>query len=158
VILDHHPSFGPGHSREISLSSGVKNLRDMRAIGYFRSDEQPTLPDPHDFVDPSWDPAERDAVIDWLRKGEIAITWCGTAMCRFDCAVDPDAPGVARLRASVPDEDVGRLARIVFSREFMGANCLSDGTFIWPEGFPHYLEVHAVRPPEAFVKHVLSRR
>lgn len=37
-----------------------------------------------------------------------------------------------------------------------GAVCLSDGVWIWPEGYAHYVEKHAVRPPEGFVKYVLE--
>ncbi len=33
---------------------------------------------------------------------------------------------------------------------------LSDGTYVWPEGLPHYLVEHAVRPPDRFVTHVLE--
>ncbi len=39
---------------------------------------------------------------------------------------------------------------------YNGTRCLSDGHFIWPEGFAHYLEAHAVRPPDEFVQHVLN--
>lgn len=157
MILDHHPAFGPHHDRSVSLKAGVRKVCDLRAIGYWRSPEEPFLPDPRAFVDPSWDANERAAVIVYLRAGEVAVTWCGSAMCRFDCGVDPSSAAVAELKTAVPDADVGRLARIVFAKEFMGGNDLTDGTFIWPEGFAHYLEKHAVRPPEAFVKHVLSR-
>lgn len=37
-----------------------------------------------------------------------------------------------------------------------GSRCLEDGTYVWPEGFAHYLEVHAVRPPHEFVRHALN--
>lgn len=36
-----------------------------------------------------------------------------------------------------------------------GSTCLSDGVFVWPAGFAHYVEVHAVRPPPEFVAHAL---
>lgn len=32
----------------------------------------------------------------------------------------------------------------------------SDGTYVWPEGFAHYIEKHGVRPPAEFVHHVLG--
>lgn len=32
---------------------------------------------------------------------------------------------------------------------------LSDGYFVWPDGFAHYIAEHGVRPPERFVRHVL---
>lgn len=35
-----------------------------------------------------------------------------------------------------------------------GSAELTDGTFVWPEGLAHYLEVHGVRLPERFVTHI----
>lgn len=31
-----------------------------------------------------------------------------------------------------------------------------DGTWLWPSGFSHYVEVHQVKPPQEFIDHVLS--
>jgi hypothetical protein len=39
-----------------------------------------------------------------------------------------------------------------------GSAELTDGRFIWPEGFAHYVEAHGVRPPDLFVDHVLAHR
>jgi hypothetical protein len=39
--------------------------------------------------------------------------------------------------------------------EVLGSTCLSDGKFIFPEKFEHYLLAHKVRPPQAFIDHVL---
>lgn len=33
----------------------------------------------------------------------------------------------------------------------------SDGTYVWPEGFAHYLTEHGVKPPEKFVRHCTGR-
>lgn len=30
----------------------------------------------------------------------------------------------------------------------------TDGVYVWPEGFAHYLTDHAVRPPDDFIAHV----
>ncbi len=38
----------------------------------------------------------------------------------------------------------------------MGCGSLTDGTWVWPEGYAHYLDRHSVRPPEAFLVHVLA--
>jgi hypothetical protein len=40
--------------------------------------------------------------------------------------------------------------RLVGSREF------TDGTWVWPEGLVHYLDVHQVRPPDDFVAWVFA--
>lgn len=37
-----------------------------------------------------------------------------------------------------------------------GVSCLSDGIYIWPEGFGHYLRAHHVKPPKEFIEHVLK--
>lgn len=36
-----------------------------------------------------------------------------------------------------------------------GSADLSDGVFLWPEGFAHYVEKHSVKPPPEFIAHVL---
>lgn len=40
--------------------------------------------------------------------------------------------------------------------ERVGSTTRTDGVYAWPEGLAHYLEAHALRPPPAFVDHVLS--
>lgn len=40
-------------------------------VGYWRSTAFPYLPDPNDYIDPGWDPAERDAVVRHLYAGGI---------------------------------------------------------------------------------------
>lgn len=37
-----------------------------------------------------------------------------------------------------------------------GSLDLSDGIFVWPQGFAHYVEEHHVRPPQALIDHILS--
>lgn len=32
----------------------------------------------------------------------------------------------------------------------------SDGTFVWPEGYAHYLEEHKIVPPDHFLQHILK--
>lgn len=38
-----------------------------------------------------------------------------------------------------------------------GALELSDGVYVWPEGFSRHLRELEVGPPEVFVRHVLAR-
>jgi hypothetical protein len=33
---------------------------------------------------------------------------------------------------------------------------LTDGVYVWPDGLVHYVRDHAVKPPQAFVDHVLA--
>lgn len=36
-----------------------------------------------------------------------------------------------------------------------GSQDLTDGVYVWPRGFAHYVEEHLVRPPQEFIDHVL---
>ena len=38
-----------------------------------------------------------------------------------------------------------------------GSTCLSDGSFVWPEGLSHYVKVHDVRMPDEFMSHIINR-
>lgn len=102
-------------------------------VGYWRDPNDPSTaayPDPHDWVDPNWDPKERAAVARYLRRGEESMVYPGETWCRFRCGID-DAK--------------------------MGTRDLTDGQWVWPEGFAHYVEKHHVRPPDSFVEHVRRR-
>jgi hypothetical protein len=35
-----------------------------------------------------------------------------------------------------------------------GDSDLSDGDYLWPSGFAHYLEAHDVKPPKVFLEHI----
>ena len=60
MILDRYPGLpDPDLLRDNSV--GPK-LYDLRAIGYWANDKHPHLPNPNDFVDPSWNANERDTV------------------------------------------------------------------------------------------------
>jgi hypothetical protein len=145
MIIDHYPDLP---SRKLKPG--------LRAIGYWRDriacdimngrvapDAQwiPEalnhpglewyLPDPYDFVDATWDANERSRVVAYVQSGKERRSWRGLALCRFRCKLAEQAPKI------------------------MGYRCLSDGSYMWPEGFAHYLEAHHVRPPEEFVRHVL---
>lgn len=37
-----------------------------------------------------------------------------------------------------------------------GSTCLTDGVYVWPEGFAHYVEEHDVKPPQDFIDHVFA--
>lgn len=99
----------------------------MRKVGFWIWDS-----DPEKLVDPGWDPAERAKVIAYLRAGETLEAWLGYAYCRMGCFG-------------------GRMSGEMGSRDF------TDGVWVWPEGFAHYLEVHQVKPPAEFVRWALSR-
>jgi len=89
------------------------------------------LPDPRALVDGSWDSVEREAVTRYLRAGDVHLWLKGYSWCRFHCGI--------------PNSE-------------MGSKTLTDGDYVWPEGLPHYLEVHHVKPPQEFVDHVLEKQ
>lgn len=53
------------------------------SIGYWHSKYQPQLPDPHAFIDESWDPAEREAVAAYFDGGEDRNSYRGWSDCRI---------------------------------------------------------------------------
>lgn len=72
MILTHHPDRPDGPEC---------------AIGYWRVGRvyghEPEIPyDPQDFVDPDWDPTERDLVIKYLERGVEKHQWRGSSTCR----------------------------------------------------------------------------
>lgn len=54
----------------------------LKAIGFWSSTRSPELPSPTQFVDKDWDPEERRAVVDHLRRGFVARAYMGRAECR----------------------------------------------------------------------------
>lgn len=97
-------------------------------IGYWSggTSQDAGLPSPQQFVDPDWDAEDRRLVADYLRRGFVHRAYMGWSPCRM-----------------CDRRDNGNLE-------------LSDGAYIWPEGLVHYVEDHAVRPPEVLTTHVLS--
>lgn len=99
--------------------------RRLQPVGFWAHDDEPS-----EFVDPSWDPAQRAQVVAYLKSGQVAESWMGSAYCRLGC--------FNRQMASV-----------------MGSRDFTDGVWLWPEGYAHYLEVHQVKPPREFIERVL---
>jgi hypothetical protein len=105
-----------------------KSTRLMQRVGFWVSREQPDLPDPHQFLDPGWDPAERDLVIAYLENSYLpSYVEFGPSWCRLGC------PGTTA--------DIGYQDR-------------TDGTWVFPEGLVHYVRHHGLKPPIEFLEHV----
>ena len=107
---------------------GVQVQRDKpatKAVGFWRSEMEPDLPDPHKLVDHSWDRKERAAVIAHLKCGTVKAQYKGLSPCRF---------------CGQPN----------------GSAELTDGSYHWPSGLPHYLQAHGVRLPARVVKGLLG--
>lgn len=63
-------------------------VTDLILIGYWQSEQKPLLPDPHRFVDQSWDRDERDLVTDYLRGGLPVVHMMGHSQCRMCSSQD----------------------------------------------------------------------
>jgi hypothetical protein len=112
----------------LEIVQPVTMIRPRKLIGYWRSDDGPTWPDPADFVDEQWDRSERDTVAFYLMRG-TAVEWSelGFSDCRM-CG------------------------------KMNGSDEYTDGTYVWPEGLSHYVRDHAVRLPTEVVEHILRRQ
>jgi hypothetical protein len=126
MILSPHPD--PDYQRP--------NAAGLKFIGYWaplgrKPDNlaQLTLPDPKLWVDRTWSIREQQRVLNHLSVGTMWEGWFGPSYCRFGC-----------------DDD----------RHDMGSTDLTDGVYVWPQGFAHYIERHAVKPPQEFIDHVLG--
>jgi len=101
-------------------------------VGFWKSldprNDDGKYPDVRAFVDPSWNWAERDKVIRYVSDSRfLGDQYRGMSTCR-----------ICRIWNN-------------------GSADYSDGVYVWPEGFGHYLREHSVRPPAAFVAHVLRQ-
>lgn len=105
---------------------------DLVEVGFWaasRDSASPARPWPGDAVDEAWSEDEAALVAGYVElHGMVESFEQGYSRCRFACA----AP----------------------ARE-LGCCTMTDGRFCWPEGLTHYMRRHRVRPPSAFVEHVL---
>lgn len=99
--------------------------RKLKAIGYWKSIFEPEFPDPTNFEDSNWNVKDKELVLEHLGRGKSIADWMGISWCRYRCG----------------EKD-------------MGASCMSDGVYIYPEKLSHYLEHHHVRLPDEFVEHI----
>lgn len=126
MILNRHPD-SPGKATQLKYIGYWGTNEDPQLCSYAQSGNQ--LPWPGNFIDPRWDPRERELIVDYLKNAPNVEHWFGFSYCRLGCSGELD----------------------------MGVTDKGDGVFVWPEGFHHYVEFHKVRPPEEFVKHVLAQ-
>lgn len=104
---------------------------NVKFIGYWTSPyylerNREDLPNPKDFVDDSWDKKEKDIVINYLNTGQDIEYWKGFSYCRFGCG------------------------------SLRGSTDKSDGKWVWPAAFYHYVDKHNVKPPIEFLKDVIK--
>lgn len=112
------------------------NKMKLNEIGFWDTNNNK----PQTFVDENWWQTCSQGVKDWISlylKGRLFdIVFLesyemGYSYCRFGCELsDP---------------------------KVMGACTLTDGTYCWPEGYIHYIKSHYVKPPAAFLHHMLQQ-
>jgi|GEM_PF-2353240 len=93
-------------------------------MGYWKSEFEVNLPHPINFVDSEWNSNEKNKIIRHLNKSHFL-------------------PGVAAGYS---------YCRLCHKKD-NGCREKSDGQFVWPEGFLHYVEEHNVKPPQEFIDH-----
>lgn len=86
------------------------------------------LPRPQDHVDWSWSKRERKLVLAYVTDRRFRRTaYRGYSTCR------------------------------ICDKWNNGSADFTDGVYLWPEGYGHYIDVHGVKPPRDFIEHVLRR-
>jgi spore cortex formation protein SpoVR/YcgB (stage V sporulation) len=106
-------------------------VTDLKFIGYWDAEEYRAklgndLPDPSNYIDEDWNATERALVIAHLTQGKHWEGWLGQSSCRFGCSLTN------------------------------GSTDITDHTYVWPQGFAHYVEAHGVKPSQEFIDHILG--
>lgn len=85
---------------------------------------------PEFLCDESQDLEMKNKIVGYLKSGEELFGWLGFSYCRFRC--------------DTPDTK-------------MGCRDLTDGEWVWPEGFSHYISDHNISLPNEFIEHIKQR-
>lgn len=99
----------------------------MKRIGFWHGSSSPSLPHPIEFVDATWSEVEREAIASYLKSRD------------------------GRLVTTYRGFSHCRICNCS-----NGSQDISDGVYLWPSGYAHYIEAHHVKPPQAFIDHVLG--
>ncbi len=133
--LGAHAAFPPLGGVCRAPMSALSRPPPLLPLGFWRLDAADTDPehlDPQTLVDPTWSGSAEAALVHlYLSCGLVESHELAPSWCRFGC----------------PRGLVGERERD------LGCATLTDGVYVWPEGLPHYVERHGVRPPRAFVDH-----
>lgn len=99
----------------------------LREIGFWSGPWAASgWPSVDQFVDPDWDPEDREFIAFYLESGLVARVYMGYSTCR------------------------------VCGKSDNGDSELTDGTWVWPSGLAHYVREHAVRLPAEFTQHAIA--
>ena len=104
----------------------------LKAIGYWKSKYEPDLPDVHQYLSPIPLPGYvKTAVVAYLQES------------------NPQVQVFERWRGWSSCRVCGQVN---------GSVCLTDGTYVWPEGLAHYVEAHDLDLHEEFLDHISRQR
>ena len=136
MILEFHPDI-PGREYDrpykfLGYWHSISTDGTKTGLDFDRYSEKfDHLPVPDEWVDVTWNAVEREKVVNYLKViGTEHQAWRGNSWCRFDGCE---------------------------TKHLAGYRDMTDGVYVWPEAFHHYVEVHGVKPPQEFVDHVLAR-
>lgn len=124
-------------------------------VGFWADPRNPedARPHPEQFVDKAWgETIAARAVTLYVRSGFLESFELGYSFCR----IDGRGGGGGRGGEGDAYARVGCGTRGGEYNIGMGCCTLTDGMFVWPEGLAHYVAVHAVRPPEAFIARAME--
>lgn len=97
----------------------------LKSIGYWpeKYDEYAA---PDFLADNTMDERLRSQIVAYLDQGEELFAWLGFSHCRFRCGI---------------------------GKNKMGCRDLTDGEWVWPEGFSHYIKNHSLGLPSEFIEY-----
>ena len=114
------------------------------------------FPDPNEWIDEDWDASELRMVVDYVRPPRYNYLLSGRrarggkfSRARGGRLIEP-LDGIPRVKFKWRGYSTCRICGLSPN----GSTCIADDTFVWPEGFAHYIEEHSVRPPQEFIDHV----
>lgn len=103
------------------------NIPYLIGIGYWKNKRNQQLPDPTKIITTYKDSTVKEKIVNYLNNASIFICFDGLSWCRF------------------PKCESG-----------IGCNCLTDGKYVWPSAFYHYIQDHNVSIPQEFMSHMES--
>lgn len=112
------------------MSGGASSPAPLQLVGFWSDpsglfDYPLAWPHPAQLPKARWSSEQKERVVAYLRAGAELVAYAGMSMCRFEqeCGARP-----------------------------CGTRDLTDGTWLWPDGLEHYVEVHGIALPERLVE------
>lgn len=92
----------------------------------------------------------------FLESYELAPSYCRFSSCTSSLQVPSAATAVSKDLGSNHSGSSIHHHNLEQRYKDLGCSTFTDGVYIWPEGYAHYLGTHRVRPPVSFVQHILG--